>query len=107
MQSQILPSRAALAKRIALQFSYGQNLIHLVAAPGFGKSYLLEHFVTDHYEPFSKAYIEVGAKTRDEDVVTHLLEHSFSYPLVDVNETLSDNFYRLVKEQGSDSYFGL
>ncbi|WP_022945579.1 AAA family ATPase [Pseudoalteromonas ruthenica] len=100
MQSQILPSRAALAKRIALQFSYGQNLIHLVAAPGFGKSYLLEHFVTDHYEPFSKAYIEVGAKTRDEDVVTHLLEHSFSYPLVDVNETLSDNFYRLVKEQG-------
>ncbi len=100
MQSQILPSREALAKRIALQFSYGQNLIHLVAGSGFGKSYLLEHFITDHYDNFNKAYVHAKASSQDADIQTYLLEHSFSYPLVDVSLSLRENFLRLIKEQG-------
>ncbi|MGO2010518.1 hypothetical protein [Pseudoalteromonas sp.] len=52
MQSQILPGRAALVDRIALQFEYGQNLIALLAPLGIGKSYLLETFLTeDHSNP--------------------------------------------------------
>ena len=39
MQAQILPSRAALVDRIALQFEYGQNLIVLLGTSGLGKSY--------------------------------------------------------------------
>ncbi len=100
MQSQILPSREALAKRIALQFSYGQNLIHLVAGSGYGKSYLLEHFVTDHYESFNKAYVHAKASSQDADIQTYLLEHSFSYPLIDVSLSLRENFLRLLQEQG-------
>ncbi|WP_105187986.1 AAA family ATPase [Pseudoalteromonas sp. T1lg48] len=100
MQSPILPSRAALAKRIALQFSYGQNLIHLVGGSGLGKSYLLEHFVTDHYESFHKAYIQVTAQSRDEQLQTQLLEHSFASPLIDLDLPLRENFFRLLKEQG-------
>ena len=46
MQAQILPSRAALVDRIALQFEYGQNLIVLLGTSGLGKSYMLETFIT-------------------------------------------------------------
>ncbi|MFY8273704.1 AAA family ATPase [Pseudoalteromonas sp. SSDWG2] len=100
MQSQILPSREALAHRIALQFSYGQNLIHVVGGAGYGKSYLLEHFITDHYEEYNKAYVLVSTSTSDADVQTQLLEHSFSYPLIDVSQSLRENFLRLHDEQG-------
>lgn len=100
MQSPILPSRAALAKRIALQFSYGQNLIHLVGGSGLGKSYLLEHFITDHYESFYKAYVQVTAHSSDEQLQTQVLEHSFASPLIDLALPLRDNFLRLLKEQG-------
>ncbi|WP_105253659.1 AAA family ATPase [Pseudoalteromonas sp. T1lg75] len=100
MQSPILPSRAALAKRIALQFSYGQNLIHLVGGSGLGKSYLLEHFVTDHYESFYKAYIQVTAHSSDDQLQTQVLEHSFASPLIDLALPLRENFLRLLEEQG-------
>lgn len=100
MQSVILPSRAALAQRIALQFSYGQNLIQVIGKNGLGKSYLLEHFVTDHYEQFNKAYVLLTPHTKDQQVINQLLEHSFSRPLIDESESLVSNYLRLVKEQG-------
>ena len=76
MQSQILPSRAALVDRIALQFEYGQNLIVLLGTSGLGKSYLLETFITDKYNDFNKAFVQVGAQMTDVQLMTQLLEQS-------------------------------
>ena len=83
MQSQILPSRAALVDRIALQFEYGQNLIVLLGTSGLGKSYLLETFITDKYNDFNKAFVQVGAQMTDVQLMTQLLEQSFNAPLID------------------------
>ena len=78
MQSQILPSRAALVDRIALQFEYGQNLICLLGPSGLGKSYLLETFITDKYAEFNKAFVQLSGKMTDQQLLTELLEQSFS-----------------------------
>lgn len=99
MQSQILPSRAALVDRIALQFEYGQNLITLLGPSGLGKSYLLETFITDKYNDFNKAFVQLHARMTDQQLMTELLEQSFSSPLIDHELSLSENFYRLAKEQ--------
>lgn len=99
MQSQILPSRAALVDRIALQFEYGQNLICLLGPSGLGKSYLLETFITDKYAEFNKAFVQLSGKMTDQQLLTELLEQSFSNPLIDHTQTLSENFYNLYKQQ--------
>ena len=99
MQSQILPSRAALVDRIALQFEYGQNLIVLLGTSGLGKSYLLETFITDKYNDFNKAFVQSSAKLRDAQLMSDLLEQSFNNPLVDHNLSLSENFYQLLNQQ--------
>ena len=99
MQSQILPSRAALVDRIALQFEYGQNLITLLGPSGLGKSYLLETFITDKYNDFNKAFVQLHARMTDQQLMSELLEQSFSAPLIDHDLSLSENFYRLAKEQ--------
>ena len=99
MQSQILPSRAALVDRIALQFEYGQNLIVLLGTSGLGKSYLLETFITDKYNDFNKAFVQVGAQMTDVQLMTQLLEQSFNAPLIDHNLSLSQNYYQLAKQQ--------
>ncbi|MCK8133899.1 SPOR domain-containing protein [Pseudoalteromonas sp. SCSIO 43095] len=99
MQSQILPSRAALVDRIALQFEYGQNLIVLLGTSGLGKSYLLETFITDKYNDFNKAFVQVGAQMTDVQLMTQLLEQSFNGPLIDHNLSLSQNYYQLAKQQ--------
>ncbi|MCQ8879189.1 AAA family ATPase [Pseudoalteromonas shioyasakiensis] len=99
MQSQILPSRAALVDRIALQFEYGQNLIALLGPSGLGKSYLLETFITDKYSDFNKAFVQVSARMTDSQLMSELLEQSFSTPLIDQNLSLSENFFQLVKKQ--------
>ncbi|WP_125563079.1 SPOR domain-containing protein [Pseudoalteromonas rubra] len=99
MQSQILPSRAALVDRIAMQFEYGQNLICLVGNSGLGKSYLAESFITDKYPDFSKAFVKLGAHTKDTELVQQLLENSFRAPLVDHKLSLSENFFVLYNEQ--------
>jgi len=98
MQSQILPSRAALVDRIALQFEYGQNLISLLGPSGLGKSYLLETFITDKYNEFNKAFVQLHARMTDEQLMTELLEQSFTSPLIDHAQSLSENFYRLAKK---------
>ncbi|AUL74489.1 cell division protein DamX [Pseudoalteromonas sp. 13-15] len=99
MQSQILPSRAALVDRIALQFEYGQNLIVLLGTSGLGKSYLLETFITDKYNDFNKAFVQSSAKLTDAQLMSDLLEQSFNNPLVDHNLSLSENFYKLLNQQ--------
>lgn len=99
MQSQILPSRAALVDRIALQFEYGQNLICLLGPSGLGKSYLLETFITDKYLDFNKAFVQLSGKMTDQQFMTELLEQSFSNPLIDHSLSLSENFYQLYKQQ--------
>lgn len=99
MQSQILPSRAALVDRIALQFEYGQNLIILLGTSGLGKSYLLETFITDKYNDFNKAFVQSSAKLTDAQLMSDLLEQSFNNPLVDHNLSLSENFYQLLNQQ--------
>lgn len=99
MQSQILPSRAALVDRIAMQFDYGQNLITLVGSSGLGKSYLAESFLTDKYPDFNKAFVKLTANTQEFDVVRQLLEHSFRSPLIDQKLSLSENFMLLHEEQ--------
>ena len=99
MQLQILPSRAALVDRIALQFEYGQNLIVLLGTSGLGKSYILETFVTDKYDDFNKSFVQVNAKTTDSQLMGELLEQSFNAPLVDHNLSLSENFYQLSQIQ--------
>ncbi|MBD1583838.1 SPOR domain-containing protein [Pseudoalteromonas sp. S16_S37] len=98
MQSQILPSRSALVDRIALQFEYGQNLICLVGSSGLGKSYIAESFITDKYPDFNKAYIQLSATTKDSDLMTQLLQHSFRGPLIDQQLSLSQNFYNLYRQ---------
>ena len=99
MQSQILPSRSALVDRIALQFEYGQNLITLLGPSGLGKSYLLETFITDKYNDFNKAFVQVSARMTDAQLMSELLEQSFRAPLIDQTLSLSDNFFQLVKSQ--------
>ncbi|KID58961.1 hypothetical protein JF50_00385 [Pseudoalteromonas luteoviolacea] len=99
MQSQILPSRAALVDRIAMQFEYGQSLICLVGNSGLGKSYLAESFITDKYSDFSKAFIQLSAHSKDVDVVRQLMEHTFHAPLVDQKLSLTENFFVLNSEQ--------
>ncbi|MEI5640383.1 MULTISPECIES: SPOR domain-containing protein [unclassified Pseudoalteromonas] len=99
MQSQILPSRAALVDRIALQFEYGQNLITLVGTSGLGKSYLAESFLTDKYPEFNKAFVKLTANSSDFEVMRQLLEHSFRSPLIDQKLSLSENFALLHDEQ--------
>ncbi|MDN3379432.1 MULTISPECIES: AAA family ATPase [unclassified Pseudoalteromonas] len=99
MQSQILPSRAALVDRIALQFEYGQNLIALLGPSGLGKSYLLETFITDKYSDFNKAFVQVTARMTDSQLMSELLDQSFSTPLIDQQLSLSENFFQLVKKQ--------
>ena len=99
MQSQILPSRAALVDRIALQFEYGQNLIVLLGTSGLGKSYLLETFITDKYNDFNKAFVQSSAKLTDAQLMSDLLEQSFNNPLVDHNLSLSENFHHLLNQQ--------
>jgi DamX protein len=101
MQAQILPSRAALVDRIALQFEYGQNLIVLTGKSGLGKSYLLETFITDKYPDFNKAFVQISAKMPDTQLITSLLEQSFHSPLVDHSLSLTDNFYQLNKHTES------
>ncbi|BBN83011.1 hypothetical protein PA25_29960 [Pseudoalteromonas sp. A25] len=98
MQSQILPSRSALVDRIALQFEYGQNLICLVGSSGLGKSYIAESFITDKYPDFNKAYVQLSASTKDSDLTAQLLQNSFRGPLVDQQQSLSQNFYNLYQQ---------
>ncbi|AQP99470.1 cell division protein DamX [Pseudoalteromonas aliena] len=99
MQLQILPSRAALVDRIALQFEYGQNLIVLLGTSGLGKSYMLETFITDKYTEFNKVFVQTSAKMTDTQLMSSLLEQSFKTPLVDHNLTLSENFFQLSQQQ--------
>ncbi|WP_338411692.1 MULTISPECIES: AAA family ATPase [Pseudoalteromonas] len=99
MQPQILPSRAALVDRIALQFEYGQNLIVLLGTSGLGKSYLLETFITDKYNDFNKAFVQVTAQMTDIQLMSELLEQSFNAPLIDHSLSLSENFYQLLQQQ--------
>ncbi|GAB0110863.1 SPOR domain-containing protein [Pseudoalteromonas distincta] len=99
MQSQILPSRAALVDRIALQFEYGQNLIVLLGTSGLGKSYMLETFITDKYSEFNKAFVQVSAQMSDAQLMSDLLEQSFNAPLVDHSLSLSENYYQLLQKQ--------
>ncbi|RXE96271.1 ATP-binding protein [Pseudoalteromonas phenolica] len=99
MQSQILPSRAALVDRIAMQFEYGQNLIALVGPSGLGKSYLAETLITEKYPEFNKAYIQVTAQMTDAELMTQLLQNSFRAPLVDQTHSLSENFFQLFQSQ--------
>ena len=99
MQSQILPSRAALVDRIAMQFEYGQNLIVLVGSSGLGKSYLAETLITEKYPEFNKAFIQVTAQMKDTELMTQLLQNSFRAPLIDQTQTLSDNFFQLYQTQ--------
>ena len=101
MQSQILPSRAALVNRIELQFEYGQNLICLIGASGLGKSYLAESFITDKYTEFNKAFVKLSAHTKDSELTVQLLQHSFRSPLIDQTLSLSDNFISLHSESSS------
>ncbi|KZN31984.1 hypothetical protein N480_02265 [Pseudoalteromonas luteoviolacea S2607] len=102
MQSQILPSRAALVDRVAMQFEYGQSLICLVGNSGLGKSYLAESFITDKYEDFSKAFIQLSAQSKDIDVIRQLMEHTFRSPIVDQKLSLSENFFVLQSEQPAE-----
>ncbi|KZN31510.1 hypothetical protein N474_13565 [Pseudoalteromonas luteoviolacea CPMOR-2] len=102
MQSQILPSRAALVDRIAMQFEYGQGLICLVGNSGLGKSYLAESFITDKYEDFSKAFIQLSAQSKDVDIIRQLMEHTFRSPIVDQKLSLSENFFILHSEQPAE-----
>ncbi|MCF2858881.1 SPOR domain-containing protein [Pseudoalteromonas sp. SMS1] len=102
MQSQILPSRAALVDRIAMQFEYGQSLICLVGHSGLGKSYLAESFITDKYEDFSKAFIQLSAQSKDVDIIRQLMEHTFRSPVVDQKLSLSENFFVLHGEQPAE-----
>ncbi|WMN58820.1 SPOR domain-containing protein [Pseudoalteromonas xiamenensis] len=95
MQSQLLPSRAALIDRIALQLEYGQQIINVVGQSGLGKSYLLESFITDKYPEFNKAFVQVSATLTDNELMHALLEHSFRAPLVDHNLSLYENFQLL------------
>ncbi|PKG65735.1 MULTISPECIES: AAA family ATPase [Pseudoalteromonas] len=99
MQSQILPSRAALVDRIALQFEYGQNLIVLLGTSGLGKSYMLETFITDKYNDFNKAFVQVSSRMTDIQLMSELLEQSFNSPLIDHNLSLPENYYQLLQQQ--------
>ncbi|HDZ32669.1 MAG TPA: cell division protein DamX [Pseudoalteromonas sp.] len=99
MQSQILPSRAALVDRIVLQFEYGQNLIVLLGTSGLGKSYMLETFITDKYNDFNKAFVQVSAQMTDAQLMSELLEQSFNSPLIDHNLSLPENYYQLLQQQ--------
>ena len=99
MQAQILPSRAALVDRIALQFEYGQNLIVLLGTSGLGKSYMLETFITDKYNSFNKAFVQVSASVNDVSLMSDILEQSFNSPLIDHDLSLSENFYQLLQQQ--------
>lgn len=99
MQAQILPSRAALVDRIALQFEYGQNLIVLLGTSGLGKSYMLETFITDKYNDFNKAFVHISAQTTDAQLMSDLLEQSFNSPLIDHTLSLSENYYQLLQQQ--------
>ena len=99
MQAQILPSRVALVDRIALQFEYGQNLIVLLGTSGLGKSYMLETFITDKYNSFNKAFVQVSASVNDVSLMSDILEQSFNSPLIDHDLSLSENFYQLLQQQ--------
>ena len=98
MQAPILPSRAALAERIALQFGYGQNLIHLVGRAGLGKSFLLEHLLTEHYPDFNKAFVQVTPNSDEKALMRSLLEHTFSQPLVDYTLGIEQNFHNIARD---------
>ncbi|CCQ10808.1 DamX, an inner membrane protein involved in bile resistance [Pseudoalteromonas luteoviolacea B = ATCC 29581] len=98
MQSQLLPSRAALIDRIALQLEYGQNIITIVGSSGLGKSYLLESFITDKYPEFNKAFVSITANMTDNELMHSLLEHSFRAPLVDHKLSLFENFSLLAQQ---------
>jgi len=101
MQVKILPSRQALVDRIELQYEYGQSIVTLLGGPGLGKSYILESFVTDKYPDFNKIYLQLNHKTSDQQVISQLLEQSFSQPLIDFSLSLSENYLQLNKQQAS------
>jgi DamX protein len=101
MQVKILPSRQALVDRIELQYEYGQSIVTLLGGPGLGKSYILESFVTDKYAEFNKIYLQLTLKTTDQQVISQLLEQTFSQPLIDFTHSLSENFLTLNDQQTS------
>lgn len=101
MQVQILPSRQKLVDRIELQYEYGQSIVSLLGGPGLGKSYILESFVTDKYAEFNKIYLQLTVKTTDQQVISQLLEQTFSQPLIDLTHSLSENYLNLNQQQAS------
>jgi len=101
MQVKILPSRQALVDRIELQYEYGQSIVTLLGGPGLGKSYILESFVTDKYAEFNKIYLQLTLKTTDQQVISQLLEQTFSQPLIDFTHSLSENYLNLNDQQPS------
>jgi len=101
MQVKILPSRQALVDRIELQYEYGQSIVTLLGGPGLGKSYILESFVTDKYSEFNKIYLQLTLKTTDQQVISQLLEQTFSQPLIDFSHSLSENYLNLNDQQTS------
>lgn len=101
MQVQILPSRQKLVDRIELQYEYGQSTVALLGGPGLGKSYILESFVTDKYPEFNKIYLQLTVKTTDQQVISQLLEQTFSQPLIDFTHSLSENYLNLNQQQAS------
>lgn len=101
MQVKILPSRQALVDRIELQYEYGQSIVTLLGGPGLGKSYILESFVTDKYTDLNKIYLQLNHKTSNQQVISQLLEQSFSQPLIDFSQSLSENYLNLSNLQAS------
>lgn len=101
MQVQILPSRQKLVDRIELQYEYGQSTVALLGGPGLGKSYILESFVTEKYSEFNKIYLQLTVKTTVQQVISQLLEQTFSQPLIDFTHSLSENYLNLNKQQAS------
>lgn len=101
MQVQILPSRQKLVDRIELQYEYGQSIVALLGGPGLGKSYILESFVTEKYSEFNKIYLQLTVKTTVQQVISQLLEQTFSQPLIDFTHSLSENYLNLNKQQAS------
>ena len=101
MQVQILPSRQKLVDRIELQYEYGQSIVALLGGPGLGKSYILESFVTDKYSEFNKIYLQLTVKTTVQQVISQLLEQTFSQPLIDFTHSLSENYLNLNQQQAS------
>lgn len=103
MQVKILPSRQVLVDRIELQYEYGQSIVTLLGGPGLGKSYILESFVTDKYSEFNKIYLQLTLKTTDQQVISQLLEQTFSQPLIDFSHSLSENYLSLNDQQTSEN----